>query len=164
MELRAFVAEAKKNTYPVSEGVTLPDGARELVYESGIFRYRDRYYGSTSFVGQEIVWQDGVPVWAMNYHGGIYERFRAHIDVPELIAFLKSVLREVPQGRPFRGLESFAQGNFVYHNWAYGPFPHFRGHEMIAWCGEARGPLSSRGSVLYRLVYHGGYVGDRGLG
>lgn len=57
MELNRFLAETKRNTYAsdkASEKV-LSDGARELVYENGLFRYRDRYYGYNTFVGQELV-------------------------------------------------------------------------------------------------------------
>jgi len=62
MELSKFLVKAKISTY-ASEGeaneIVLEDGAKELTFEDGEFKYRDRYYGFNPFVGEEIVWKNG---------------------------------------------------------------------------------------------------------
>ena len=60
MELSKFLVKAKIATY-ASEGEAnervLEDGAKELTFEDGKLKYRDRYYGFNPFVGEEIVWK-----------------------------------------------------------------------------------------------------------
>jgi len=57
MRLSEFLVKAKIATY-ASEGeaseIVLEDGAKELTFEDGKFKYRDRYYGFNPFVGEEI--------------------------------------------------------------------------------------------------------------
>ena len=74
MELSKFLAKAKIATYAsVGEANerTLDDGAKELTFEDGKFKYRDRYYGFNPFIGQEVVSQNGKIIWSMNYYGKI---------------------------------------------------------------------------------------------
>jgi hypothetical protein len=53
-ELSRFLAEAKAWTYASGkEGTVLSDGSKELVFEEGKFRYRDRY------LGEEVVFFQG---------------------------------------------------------------------------------------------------------
>jgi hypothetical protein len=71
--LEAFIVRAKAATY-VGDGAPRPPcriGAHDIRYEDGGWAYLDSYFGGTDFLGQEVVWQTGTPVWAMNYYGRI---------------------------------------------------------------------------------------------
>lgn len=105
MELNEFLVKAKKNTYAKSgEGgeTKLEDGTRELTYEEGGFKYRDRYFGSKDFVGEEIVWKNNQPIWGMNYYGFMLP---APVDSKKFLQFLKKALSAVEPSKPFRGPE-----------------------------------------------------------
>ena len=73
--LNDFIVVAKAETY-VGDGKRLPScrsGSHDIGYASGRWRYLDSYFGGTDFAGQELVWHDDQPVWAMNYFGHIIE-------------------------------------------------------------------------------------------
>lgn len=76
--LNSFIVEAKANTY-VGGGSPAPacrTGSRDIGYQRGTWRYLDSYFGGTDFAGQEVVWLESEPVWAMNYFGRIIEHSR----------------------------------------------------------------------------------------
>ena len=57
-ELSKFLIKAKINSYASGgEGSrrVLEDGGKEFVFEEGQLKYRDRYFGFSPFIGQEIV-------------------------------------------------------------------------------------------------------------
>jgi hypothetical protein len=73
--LEAFVIKAKAATYagngkPVEQS---RPGSIDLCYEEGELSYRDSYFGGGDFIGEEVVWFRGEPIWAMNYYGYILE-------------------------------------------------------------------------------------------
>ncbi|WP_313615538.1 DUF5680 domain-containing protein, partial [Rhizobium sp.] len=72
--LEEFIVQAKTNTY-VGGGDKSPTptrpGAHDLVYQDGDWHYLDSYFGGTDFIGQEVVWHRGAPLWAMSYYGRI---------------------------------------------------------------------------------------------
>ncbi|MFC1775133.1 DUF5680 domain-containing protein [Nanoarchaeota archaeon] len=151
MELRQFLVNAKRATY-ASEGgdgaKILEDGSRKLIFEEGPFRYRDRYFGTLPFIGEEIVWKDGVPFWGMNYRGRIVAVRKSALP-QGLNEFLQAALREVTIELPFRGPKSFSRGDFIYsvkmeRNW----INSFRGKEEIFHHCCQR----------FELAFHGGYI------
>lgn len=149
-DLTAFLIEAKKNTYAKSGddgGKELKTGAKEYTHESAPFRYRDRYYGYASFLGEEIVWwYDDQPIWAMNYHGWVISNNLA--AGYEVYPFLQRALCRIPQEAPFRGPLDFTEDSFTYINRYTGSIDHFTGIERI---------LLDKQEV-YRLYYHGGIL------
>jgi len=148
MKLAQFLVKAKINTYASSgEGgeKILPDGAKELEFEEGEFKYRDRYFGSTSFIGEEIVWQNGKIIWGMNYYGQTLSKI---VSAKEIYQFLQEALRKVGEDKPFRGPDSFKRDDFEYINKAKGTVEEFKGEEAILYKGE----------TVYKLNYHGGAV------
>ncbi len=148
MELNKFLVEAKKNTYAAgTKEIILPDGGRELVYEKGVYRYRDLYYGFNPFSGQEIVWQNGNLIWIMNYSGKARDDFG--ISTEEIYKNLKKALLEVPEEFPFRGPRLLKLDNFLqYFNKYLGDINSFEGEENI----------SFKGAPTYNLIYHGGLI------
>jgi len=148
MTLNEFLVQAKINTYAKSgEGgeTTSEDGSKELTYVADYFKYRDRYFGSRFFSGQEIVWQDDIAVWSMNYYGGIIDEI---IDSSKVSSFLKEALREVESSRPFRGPAEYQVGEWLYRDNSVGDVNDFSGTEEIYWSDKK----------VYELKYHGGKI------
>ncbi len=148
MKLSQFLVKAKVATYAsqgeVNEKV-LDDGAKELTFESSDLFYRDRYYGSGPFMGEEIVWQGDKRVWGMNYFGRIHSD---NVPKEEIYNFLKSAMRLVEESRPFRGPVNFKEEKFEYVDRSDGDIRSFVGVERIFYDGEE----------VYRLDYHGGSI------
>jgi hypothetical protein len=146
--LHAFIIRAKKATY-VGNGAKASSsrrGSHDLTFSDGPYNYRDSYFGGIDFLGQEVVWLDGAPVWAMNYYGYILK--------PELITAEKAghVIKTAlsaphSQGRLLDNFESDIDG-FAYAICSEGNVAHFSGREII----------SSGGTTAYQLDYHGGLV------
>jgi hypothetical protein len=72
-ELTAFIVRAKAATY-VGSGEHVESsrpGSHDLNFTDGKWSYLDSYFGGTDFIGEEVVYFDDKPVWAMNYYGYI---------------------------------------------------------------------------------------------
>ncbi len=70
-----FIVRAKAAAY-VGQGpksLSYRPGSHDLQFHDGDFSYLDSYFGGTDFIGQEVVYFRGKPVWAMNYYGRILE-------------------------------------------------------------------------------------------
>ncbi|TAL20188.1 hypothetical protein EPN90_01480 [Patescibacteria group bacterium] len=148
MQLEDFLVKAKINTYAsVGEGGErkLDDGGKEFVYEEGEWKYRDRYFGFSPFIGEEVVWKDGKVIWAMNYYGRVLSE---KVSPEEIYQFLKKILRQVRAERPYRGPRQFKEGDFSYKNSNHGALEDFEGLEIILY----------QGSRIYELRYIGGIV------
>jgi len=149
--LEEFLVKAKINTYASSgEGgeKVLEDGSKELTYEKGNFKYRDRYFGYNPFIGEEIVWKDGKIIWAMNYYGRITS------DSPtakEIYSFLRKALRQASEIEILRGPKSFYKENFKYINRTEGNLWNFFGTEKIFYINDE----------VYELIYHGGFIQEK---
>lgn len=123
----------------------LEDGSKELTYEEGEFRYRDRYFGNYVFSGEEVVWFQEKVVWSMNYYG---KQISDVITSKILFLFLQKALRAITQDKPFRGPSNLKEEDFEYVNEVEGDLGNFRGFERILYKGEE----------VYNLKYHGGFV------
>lgn len=147
-DFKRFLIKAKKNTYALSgerEEKVLADGARELIYKSKDFFYRDRYYGSDPFVGEEVVFLNDEPFWVMNYAGRCFKKI---IPKNEVYSFLKKCLRKVTVDSPFRGPSEYHSGDYIYKNKTKGEISNFYGEESVYY----------KNKRIYGLKYHGGLV------
>jgi len=146
MKLPEFLTEAKRATYAGNGAEKkLPDGSRELNYEKGQLKYRDRYFGSKLFSGQEIIFNKDKPVWSMNYYGKSIKEF---IFTEGIYSFLRKALSKVAEDSPFRGPKKFAEGLWGYENKWEGNLDEFSGEEKIFY----------KDKLVYKLRYHGGEV------
>ncbi|MBR9692101.1 hypothetical protein GOV06_04940, partial [Candidatus Woesearchaeota archaeon] len=109
------------------------------------FKYRDIYFGFDPFSGEEIVWQNGKVIWSMNYYGGTILEI---IPTKQVYEFLKKVLQQVTEERPFRGPTNFKEDDFEYIDKSEGDIDNFTGTEKIFY----------KGKEVYRLNYHGGLI------
>ncbi|NEI69680.1 hypothetical protein GR212_08880 [Rhizobium lusitanum] len=148
-ELNDFIVIAKAETY-VGDGERLPScrsGSHDIGYVNGRWRYLDSYFGGTDFAGQELVWYDDEPVWAMNYFG--------HIIEPDLIdgrragmVIKAALLRLYLDENRFPGGFEFEHAYGRYIDRSNGTCDHFIGHEAIM----------VRESKAYELDYRGGLI------
>jgi hypothetical protein len=149
-QLSAFIVRAKAATY-VGGGAKSPShrpGSHDLEFHEGLFAYLDSYFGGADFIGEEVVYFEGQPVWAMNYYGRILE--------PDLITaaeagqmIQKSLSGLYQEGRFLGGFQhTLDQDTYVDTN--EGDTASFTGKEWI----------TRNGVKVYELVYHGGLIED----
>ena len=151
MKLNEFLVKAKIESYASGgEGgeKKLPDGTKELNYEEGNFKYRDRYFGFNPFSGEEVVWENGKVIWVMNYYG---ETFGNIFLAKKVFEFLKKAMKQITAERPFRGPKNFKEDDFEYTDENKGNVGNFEGVERIFY----------KGKEIYNLVYHGGFVRNK---
>jgi len=148
-ELARFLFKAKRNTYAGGgEGMKGLDKSKNFQFKEGEYVYKDRYFGSDRFGGEEVVWLKEEPIWLMNYYGGIIKKI---IDSTTVFAFLRKALSQVSYDRPFRGPNSCKEGDFEYKISCSGDITWFRGTEEILY----------RGETVYRLGYFGGVTKEK---
>lgn len=146
--LEVAIVAAKRACY-VGGGATAEpcrQGAHDLVWSEGPWSYRDSYFGGTDFLGQETVWRDQEPVWAMNYYGFITRPDL--IDAGRAGATIKAALSALYDEGRFLGGFAFDGPFGAYRDMSEGRYTQFFGEETIL----------VDGVVSYRLVYHGGLV------
>jgi Domain of unknown function (DUF5680) len=141
-----FLIQAKKKTYASSQGKV--DSSRpnsyDLRYDEDTLTYIDSYLGTHLFSGEEAIWDNGNPVWAMNYSGRVLsEDFSSK--------FLKASLCNPTASYPYRGQPIFKEGDYTYTMDVHGDFEWFIGRELIFF----------QEKLVYELNFHGGKVVDK---
>ena len=138
-----FMIKAKRATYAGKGAETLPsrEKSHDLIYREGDYMYYDTYLGAGKFSGEEALWRKNIPFWSMNYIGRVTgDHFSS--------AFLKEALFLVPEDKPFRGPETYTNGDYTYHCEVEGDFAWFQGKETICY----------KGSQIYECIFHGGSI------
>lgn len=147
-QLRNFLIRAKRATYAsgAAPQFSCRPGSHDLHYEETPFLYIDTYQGGFHFIGEEVVWKNGVNVWGMNYYGKML------VDsIPAGFGdFLKKALLAVPKEIPFRGPETYSEGDFFYKCRVNGNTEHYSGVEDILY----------QLKKIYTLDFHGGEIRD----
>lgn len=139
----AFLLRAKRATY-AGKGPEAPSSrpqSHDLHYQEGSRLYIDSYLGGSHFAGEEALWEDGQPVWSMNYIGRV-------TGAPFSGDFLKAALRRVPEDAPYRGPAFYQEGDYAYTCRTEGDFTWFTGHETISYQGQC----------IYEARFHGGLI------
>lgn len=147
-ELNAFVVRAKAATYVGGGAKSLSrrPGSHDLEFREGAFSYLDSYFGGADFIGQEVVYHQETPVWAMNYYGKLLEP--SMITATEAGQIIQESLAQMyREGRFLGGFEHAVKGS-RYTDTSEGDVTSFRGKEWIV----------RAGSKVYELVYHGGLI------
>jgi hypothetical protein len=151
--LSAFLVEAKRRTYAgLDDESTMPaqifPGSKQLEYREHDLNYRDIYFGTMSFVGQEVVLFDQQVIWSMSYAGGVSPDILEREEFLAIYAFLRKALLEVRVEIPFRGPLLFEESRFRYVNLPVGGVSMFHGDERIY----------RSGTKVYGLRYGGGII------
>ena len=148
-ELATFLKEANLHTYAneKAEKVTsLRPGSHDYHFEKDNLIYHDTYFGGRKFIGEEIIYKDGQPVWGMNYRG---------LTLSETMSegLFDAILRPALMAGsgdniPVRGPKEFTSGDWKYTFKVEGDLSNFTGVEEI----------SKKGEIVCRLLCHGGWV------
>lgn len=144
-----FLREANLSTYAnedVKKAASLRPGSKDYHFERDDLAYHDTYFGSTNFIGEEIVYKDGLPVWGMNYYG-----FALNDDISENLfdAILRPALMSGSGDNiPVRGPKEFINSEWKYTFNTDGDLKNFTGLEEI----------SRNNEVVCRLWCHGGFI------
>lgn len=142
-DLRQFLVRAKNCTYISGENIALSSRpcSHDYRYEESEFTYIDTYIGGEKFIGEEVVWIKGSPVFGMNYYGN---SLSGEFDG----GFLKEALSHVTMEYPYRGPECYQKGDYLYHCKVQGSIEFFQGEEEI-YCKQEK---------VYFCAFHGGCV------
>jgi hypothetical protein len=146
--LEPFIITAKAACY-VGNGAPAPSsrpGSHDLVYADGPWSYRDSYVGGTDFSGQEIVWHERLPIWAMTYYGRILRSDL--IDGEQAGTIIKNALSALYRESRFLGGFACDVGDYRYIDTNTGTFESFTGLERI----------TREGVACYQLDYLGGMI------
>ena len=145
MKFEDFLVEAKRRTSGSADSKPkqLDDGSKEYLVEMDDFVYRDRFFGYNPFVGQEIVFSGGEPIWSMNYHGKVTSR-----EPEEVFSILVKALGLVEKKKPYRGPDKLEDGAWFYRFMSRGNINAFWGEEEILYDGVR----------VYWLRFHGGEI------
>jgi hypothetical protein len=147
-QLHAFIVKAKAATY-VGDGKKLLSyrpGSHDLQFHEEPFVYMDSYFGGTDFIGQEVVYFESQPVWAMNYYGYILRDDL--ITAAEAGHIIKMSLSQLYREGRFLGGWQYRVEEDVYTDTNEGDAAHFSGKEWI----------TRQNIRVYELVYHGGLI------
>lgn len=148
-ELAQFLAKANESTYANKHALkaeSLRPGSYDYHFESGDLAYHDTYFGSRDFIGEEIIYKAGEPVWGANYFGFMLDESQSEKTVYD---FLRDALMEECGGiLPVRGPHLYEKGSMSYTNTVEGDIAYFRGTEEIFIDAKA----------VYRCWYHGGAI------
>jgi len=149
-ELNAFIVRAKAATYVGSGEHATPSrpGSHDLRFTDGKWSYLDSYFGGTDFIGEEVVYFNDKPVWAMNYYGYILRDDL--LTAAEAGGMIKASLSRMYMEDRFLGGFEHPENRLTYVDASEGNVDHFHGREFIR-----RGQ-----EVAYELVYHGGLIKD----
>jgi len=138
-----FLIRAKKATYAGGGPKSAPSrpNSHDLHYAEDNLKYIDTYLGGEKFAGEEALWDNDVPFWAMNYIGRIVaDGFSSD--------FLNEALSIIPEDMPYRGPLKHENGDNVYTCSVQGDFEWFSGFEEI----------HNNGIKVYECIFHGGAI------
>lgn len=148
-ELADFLNEANKSTYANKDAPKVAPSrlkSEDYHFEKGNLIYHDTYFGARDFIGEEVVYKDGEPVWAMNYYGFI---LKPEATTKEVYSILRpALMQEYNDILPVRGPKEYKEGDSIYRNSLEGMLERFFGSEEILLQGEK----------VYNCWYYGGSI------
>jgi len=148
-KLASFLEEANQNTYANKDAKrsdSLRPESQDYHFKKEGLTYHDTYFGAKNFIGEEIVYENGKPVWGMNYYGFLTGDDAKHKEV--YIFLRKALMQKYNDIIPVRGPKEFSDDNLKYVNSAEGGLEKFTGKEKI---------LADEKSI-YECFYHGGFI------
>ena len=148
-ELTQFLSAANKATYANKDAAKvapLRPGSQDYHFEQGDLAYHDTYFGARDFIGEEVVYKAGEPVWVMNYYGFVLDQ---GVSTADAYTILRPALsQEYDDILQVRGPKEFVLGDSRYTNRVDGTLERFSGEENI-YLGD---------QLVYRGWYHGGGI------
>ena len=147
--LSGFLQKAKRQTYALEGAPKAPAsrlGSKDYEWSEGSLTYHDTYFGSVFFIGEEVVYENGVPQWGMNYNGYVVDPDVTEAEIDKsLRAALKQDWVDII---PVRGPKTFSVDNYTYTNDVRGTLERFDGREEV----------HKDGVLIYYALFHGGSI------
>lgn len=145
-----FLIKAKQQTYAnedVKKSISTRKGSYDYEYKDGNMTYHDTYFGGTKFMGEEIVYEDDIPIWGMNYYGVTLDE---NVDEKFMDKALRPALMKVGETNiiPVRGPSEYINNDYKYTFSITGDIDYFEGTENIY----------SNGKIIYVLKCNGGII------
>lgn len=132
-ELEAFLIEAKKQTY-ANATVEKVHSSRlnsiDYEYQKDNMLYHDTYFGTTNFIGEEVIYKDNQVLWAMNYRGVTIDESMSEEAMDKALR-PALMLVGTDETIPVRGPKEFMSGEYKYTFEADGSLENFNGVETI---------------------------------
>jgi hypothetical protein len=148
--LRAFLRKANQAGYAggdEKQWVKESDGSLTILFEDGVWKSHDNFFGGEPYGGRTVVFHDGRPVWMLVYYGWVAEGS----DPAKLYGVLKNALKVMPTDAQYRGPARYQEDRFVYTNHWEGVLDRVSGREDIV----------EGTKLVYRAEYSGGLVDVR---
>jgi len=162
----AFLSEANRNTYAnenALEAAPLRPGWKHYHFESSNFpefAYDDEYAGSTRFLGEEVIAENGKIIWGMNYYGGVIAK---DLSEKEIYHFLRIALMGIGETKfarismtrngepvvPVRGPSAFVEGDWTYRFRSNGDIKSFDGAEDVLFKDRRIYEAFVRGGIVF---------------
>ena len=127
------------------------DGSRSITFEDGDFSMHDNFFGGEPYGGRMVISHKNKPVWMMVYYGQVVA---IDFEPDKVYGFLREALQHPPEGKPYRGPDSFRKHDMEYRNEVDGDADNYAGKEQIL----------QKGEQIYWAVYHGGLIDQRAQG
>lgn len=142
--LLEFIIEARRNTFAAN--ATAADNPRlqgsiQLEFQKGDYFYRDIYFnGIKNFSGQEIVYENSLPIFSLNYFGNQLKKTEED--------FLKEALFRLAEKARFGGSCEYEKREYKYEDKGEGVLESFSGREQVFINGKSVFKLSYQGGIL----------------
>lgn len=154
-ELKNFLIKAKKQTYAnknAKKTSSLRPSSSDYEYEEIInnnhYLYHDTYFGTTNFIGEEVVYKNNKPIWAMNYRGYTFDNTLGEEAMDNA---LRPALMQIGNDKkilPLRGPSKFVNGDYTYTFEVDGDIKNFSALEKIF----------KKDKLIYSLSCQGGEI------
>lgn len=151
-----FLLDAKKSTY-ANSAIEKTEASRlgsndyhyEVELEGERMRYHDTYFGTTRFIGEEVVYRGSeIPKWGMNYYGVILDENMAEEMMDKILRLALSKVGEDTSVLPLRGPSRFENDGYLYTFQSEGTMENFTGIEQISKDGNLIFELHCRGGII----------------
>lgn len=149
--IATFLNEANKNSYAnknALKSASLRPASKDYYFEKDNLIYHDTYFGERNFIGEEVIYDDNIPVWGANYYGFVIGERIEEKDVADFLR--QALMQKCGDIIPVRGPVSFKNEKSEYRFNVSGDLENFAGTEEIFFSGK----------IVYRLFIHGGTINN----
>lgn len=132
--IKEFLIEAKTQTYANDTVERIPStrlNSKDYEYKKGNMIYHDTYFGATQFIGEEVVYVNNKPYWAMNYHGITLDETLGEETMDKALRPALMLVGRDKDIIPVRGPREFINGEYKYNFKIDGDLNCFNGIEVI---------------------------------
>jgi len=126
--IKEFLSKCRTETYAAGVDGEKIDGGKKYSIKKENLEYRDTYYDQKwVFEGQEIIFENDLPIWSISYRGAAIEG----VDTKEVFGYLQKILREHSDEVRLPGNKEYTDGEWCYEDKCSGEFDEFEGSEKI---------------------------------